>query len=61
MEVGDPGSTLTCTTSISYAIVDRRLGCNKDYRLIIVDTPGFDDAHKRDAEVLDEISGWLHK
>jgi GTPase Era involved in 16S rRNA processing len=61
MKVGDPGSTLTCTTEINFAIVDLRPRLNKDYRLVIVDTPGFDDPNKKDSEVLNQISIWLHK
>jgi predicted GTPase len=58
MKVGDPGSTLTVTTEAEYAIINPP---HKNYRLVIVDTPGFDDQNKTDTEVLNQISVWLHK
>ena len=30
-------------------------------RLVLVDTPGFDDANKSDFEILDMVSKWLQK
>lgn len=27
--------------------------------IIFVDTPGFDDTHKSDVEILEMIAGWL--
>ena len=30
-------------------------------RLVLVDTPGFDDTHKSDMEILQMISDWLKK
>jgi len=57
MKVGDSGSMLTCTTEVEYAIIDLP---HKNYRLVIVDTPGFDDPDKKDSEVLNQISVWLH-
>jgi len=61
MKVGDPGSMSTCTTQIEYAIVDPLSRRNRGYRMVIVDTPGFDDSSKSDSEVLKEIASWLQK
>lgn len=30
-------------------------------RIILLDTPGFDDTYKPDKKILEEISGWLKK
>lgn len=30
-------------------------------RLVLVDTPGFDDTHRSDVEILKMISDWLKK
>jgi hypothetical protein len=31
----------------------------KGYRLVLLDTPGFDDTHKEDVEILERIAKWL--
>lgn len=31
----------------------------KDYRVVLLDTPGFDDTFKDDTTILQEIAGWL--
>ncbi|CAA7263274.1 unnamed protein product [Cyclocybe aegerita] len=56
MRVGD--TTASCTKEVEYAIIPQP---HKDYRLIVVDTPGFDQDGKPDSEVLKQISTWLHK
>ena len=54
-------SLASCTTHLATAVIDPipdhpRL---KGRRLVIVDTPGFDDTFKEDAEILQHIFGWL--
>ncbi|KAJ3517075.1 hypothetical protein NLJ89_g729 [Agrocybe chaxingu] len=56
MCVGD--TTASCTKEVDNAIVPQP---GKDYRLVVVDTPGFDQDGKPDTEVLQQISTWLHK
>ncbi|KAJ3525258.1 hypothetical protein NMY22_g10651 [Coprinellus aureogranulatus] len=62
MAVGE--SLRACTTTTDYAILDsnilsRNMGYRKDYRLVLVDTPGFDADHKSDSQgVLSEIVEW---
>ena len=50
----------SCTSILQYEIVDNprplELGGN---RVIIVDTPGFDDTHVDDLEILRRIAVWL--
>ena len=50
----------SCTSTLQYAIVDnlstRKLG---NRRVIIVDTPGFDDTFEDDVEILRRIAVWL--
>jgi len=31
----------------------------KGYRVVLLDTPGFDDTYKDDTTILKEIAGWL--
>ena len=51
------GHTMTsCTSKLQYEIVDTSL---KGHRVIIVDTPGFDDTHVDDVEILRRIGVWL--
>jgi hypothetical protein len=33
----------------------------KDRDIVIVDTPGFSDTHRSDAEILKQIADWLRK
>ena len=51
---------MSCTSALQYAIVDnpstRKLG---NRRVIIVDTPGFDDTYQDDVEILRRIAVWL--
>ena len=50
----------SCTSTLQYAIVDnpstRKL---ENRRVIIVDTPGFDDTYQEDVEILRRIAVWL--
>ena len=54
------GSRLeSCTTEVRAV----RLFNHKDYgdRLVLVDTPGFDDTNKSDMQILEMISNWLQE
>ena len=50
----------SCTSALQYAIVDN-LSTHKleGRRVIIVDTPGFDDTYEDDVEILRRIAVWL--
>ncbi|TEB21457.1 hypothetical protein FA13DRAFT_1819511 [Coprinellus micaceus] len=52
-----------CTTSVDYRIVDlsRVPECNKDYRLVLVDTPGFDSDDRPYQATIREIVEWVRK
>lgn len=55
----------SCTAQLDYAVVDPKFihypksleGC----RVVMVDTPGFDDTYEGDAEILKRIAEWLEK
>ena len=49
----------SCTSTIQYAIVDNPSPRFKGHRVIIVDTPGFDDTYEDDVEILRRIAVWL--
>jgi hypothetical protein len=52
------GHDLTsCTSTLQYAIVDP--SPRKGHRVIIVDTPGFDNTYEDDEEILRRIAVWL--
>ena len=53
MTVGDSGSTCTCTTQVGY--VDIPYFRDPKRRVIIVDTPGFNEIRKYDDEILREL------
>ena len=48
----------SCTSTLQYAIIDNPPPC-KGHRVIIVDTPGFDDTYVDDVEILRRIAVWL--
>jgi len=48
----------SCTSTLQYAIVDNPPPC-EGHRVIIVDTPGFDDTYEEDVEILRRIAVWL--
>jgi hypothetical protein len=49
---------LSCTSTPQYAIVDDPPP-RKGHRVIIVDTPGFDNTYLNDKEILRRIAAWL--
>ena len=46
------------TSTLQYAIIDNP-SPRKGHRVIIVDTPGFDDTYEDDVEILRRIAVWL--
>ena len=48
----------SCTSKLQYEIVDNPPPL-KGHRVIIVDTPGFDDTYVNDEEILRRIAVWL--
>ena len=56
-------NTTPCTTQLASAVIDptprhpRLSGC----RVVILDTPGFDENFKDDKEILQRIAEWLEK
>ena len=57
MRVGHDISS--CTSTIEYAVVDNPSRLINGHRVIIVDTPGFDDTYEDDVEILRRIAVWL--
>ena len=51
----------SCTAQLQYVILGTipHRPALKNKRLVIVDTPGFDDTYKDDVEILRRISGWM--
>ena len=49
----------SCTSKLQYAIIDNPPPRIKGHRVIIVDTPGFDDTYEDDVEILRRIAVWL--
>ena len=56
-------NTTPCTTQLASAVVDPTpLHPKLDgRRVVILDTPGFDEDFKEDKEILQRISEWLEK
>jgi len=61
MKVGD--HTTSCTTEPypAYVIPIPDFPNLKGYRLVLLDTPGFDDTFADDVEILKRIGKWLAK
>ncbi|TEB18246.1 hypothetical protein FA13DRAFT_1746232 [Coprinellus micaceus] len=57
MRVGESDSLLPCTMQLDYVIIDlqKTPGYNKDYRLVLVDTPGFGNPDKPLNRILNEV------
>jgi predicted GTPase len=52
-------SLKSCTDKIQAVRVRRAAG--RDDRLVLIDTPGFDDTNKSDMVILQMIGDWLEK
>ncbi|KAF8056273.1 P-loop containing nucleoside triphosphate hydrolase protein [Lyophyllum atratum] len=62
MQVGH--TLISCTSRIQFAViksVESPYQALKGCRVVIVDTPGFDDTYEGDAEILRRIADWLEK
>ena len=53
----------SCTGELEAAVLEPAYDdpILKEFRITIVDTPGFDDTYKQDAEILNKIADWLEK
>ena len=51
----------SCTAALQPFIIDDALrdASGKPRRLVLVDTPGFDDTNEADSEILRRIAVWL--
>jgi nanoRNase/pAp phosphatase (c-di-AMP/oligoRNAs hydrolase) len=51
----------SCTSNLQYVIIPEipSYPLFKDRRIVIVDTPGFDDTYMEDSEILRRIAIWL--
>ncbi|KAF8885389.1 P-loop containing nucleoside triphosphate hydrolase protein [Gymnopilus junonius] len=59
-EVMVVGKTLSsCTDELGFVVLDPAQYPRLKDRIVIVDTPGFDDTYKGDAEILKKIADWL--
>jgi len=54
-------SLAACTTQVTPVIIHPAPGSPipKGYRLVLVDTPGFDAAYEDDQHNLDQVATWL--
>ena len=48
----------SCTSKVQYAVIDNPPPL-EGHRVIIVDTPSFDDTYEDDVEILRRIAVWL--
>ncbi|TEB33865.1 hypothetical protein FA13DRAFT_1730135 [Coprinellus micaceus] len=65
MNIGHSGSLQACTIAVDHEILDaarvrsvRERDAKVDYRLVLVDTPGFNSLDKNDSSVLNDIATW---
>ena len=49
---------VSCTSEVTAVRLNSSPG---SANIVMVDTPGFDDTHKTDVEILELISEWLNK
>ena len=67
VKVGD--QLASCTFDLQSVVIDNQIQCrgvafmnlNDDNRIVIVDTPGFDDKNASDFEILKRIAKWLEE
>jgi len=59
MEVGR--SLAPCTTELDFGYIEKTEGFPllKDYRIVLIDTPGFNDTPKADSTILKKVATWL--
>jgi len=53
----------TCTKDLDFGYIEEIEGhpSLKGHRIVLIDTPGFDDPYKDDSETLEKIVTWLKK
>ena len=51
----------SCTTELAFGYIETIEGhpLLKEYRIVLIDTPGFDDTYKTDFAILEKIANWL--
>ena len=49
----------SCTSILQYKIIDNNPSLPEGHRVIIVDTPGFNNVYEDDVEILQRIVVWL--
>jgi hypothetical protein len=64
VKVGD--ALLSCTVHIQSIVVENQVSSKfphlpRETRIVIVDTPGFDDTIASDFEILKRIANWLQE
>jgi GTPase Era involved in 16S rRNA processing len=59
MKVGQ--GLASCTTKLEFGYIETIEGhlFLQEYRIVLIDTPGFDDTHKTDFAILENIATWL--
>jgi predicted GTPase len=57
-DIGVGHSLVSCTSEVN--VVRVRVP-DEDLEIVLVDTPGFDDTHKSDYEILKLIKDWLEQ
>jgi predicted GTPase len=60
MAVGEDWSVAVCTKKIDFTVVDLH-DSPQHNRLVLVDTPGFNNYDKPDADVVQDILTWLER
>lgn len=67
VKVGD--QLASCTFDLQSIVIENQIQCqgvsfmnlNDDNRIVVVDTPGFDDTTASDFEILKRIARWLEE
>jgi len=54
-------SLASCTIELDFGYIETIEGhpLLQDYRIVLIDTPGFDDTYKSDFAILEKIANWL--
>ena len=54
-------SLASCTTDLHFGYIEKIEGhpLLQEYRIVLIDTPGFDDTYKTDFAILEKIANWL--
>ena len=54
-------SLASCTADLHFGYIEKIEGhpLLQEYRIVLIDTPGFDDTYKTDFAILEKIANWL--